>query len=200
VWTVRGQWAHNNNWVVESAVDLNVVPNLSRFLINSDLAEPDGGLSLDLFHNSVAVHVSQCPAVPDTRINLEGPSSFIINLASSEDFNDVVTLGQVHAEVELLIWFLSVIRHGVKLRDDLAVKHHDSSLDESAWNSEAPLRSTIDIREYGSVVVTDILSGSSLAKLGITDLSHAVWSYLTVSFDSGRLREFLLELAELLSA
>jgi hypothetical protein len=29
VWTVRGQWAHNNNWVVESAVDLNSVPDLS---------------------------------------------------------------------------------------------------------------------------------------------------------------------------
>jgi hypothetical protein len=46
--TVRGQWAHNNNWVVESAVDLNSVPFLSVGLSSGMFTEPNSRIALDL--------------------------------------------------------------------------------------------------------------------------------------------------------
>jgi hypothetical protein len=112
----------------------------------------------------------------------------------------VITLGKIHAEVKLLRWLLSIVTHSGELGDNLSVKHHDSSIFETAWNSEAPLGSSINVREDGSIVITDVLLRSVLAKFAIADLTHGVWCNLTVSFAAFLSRNGSLELAEFLDA
>jgi hypothetical protein len=58
MWSSGGQGSHDNNWVVESTVDRDSVPDLSVGLIDSDTSEPDSCIATDLFLDSVEVQVT----------------------------------------------------------------------------------------------------------------------------------------------
>jgi len=174
--TVRGQWAHDNNWVVESAVDLNSVPLVTVSLSSGMLTEPDRSSALDSLHDSEFLQCSQGEHHPLRFINSESPlvSLSIYTSAGSEDLKDVVALLKVSAEVHR---FLTVLSGS----NGLTVKHGDTSITKVTSGSEAPFSTSIDVREHDSVVVSDILGGSFSAELRVRNLGQIVDSSLTVS-------------------
>jgi len=48
-----GKWAHNNNWRVELVLDLDIVPNASALLVNTNSSEFNDSITLDLLESLV---------------------------------------------------------------------------------------------------------------------------------------------------